>query len=70
MPYIEIDTFKGVDRFIKDLLEELDIIDEYLEYSRTIPSSFRVRFQPASSAIRDGHGSQQRPIDLTGDDSP
>lgn len=70
MPYIEIETFKGVESIIKDLLEELDTIDEYLNYSRSIPRSFRVRFQPASTFIRDGLGSSmRRPIDLTRDDS-
>jgi hypothetical protein len=65
---IEINQPQSVENYIKDLLEELDIQDQYYTYSLTIPRSFRVRFAPASSLITYGVGSHGEPIDLTGDD--
>ena len=65
---IEIGQPQSVEDYIKDLLDELDIQDQYYTYSLTIPRSFRVRFAPASTFISNGTGSRREPIDLTGDD--
>jgi hypothetical protein len=66
--YIEIDSYQPVEEFILDLLEELDVIDEYHNYSLSIPPVFRLRFDPLPRLVRqDGFGSRVNPVDLTGE---
>ena len=65
---VDIDQPQSVEEYIKDLLDELEIQDQYHTYSLTIPRSFRVRFAPAPILITNGAGSRGEPIDLTGDD--
>lgn len=58
----------GLGFFIIELFEDLEIQEKYESYSQTIPSSFRVRFAPASIIIHDGQdspGGRTNPIDLS-----
>jgi len=63
MPFV-LNQPQPVEAFIAELLEDLDIIDEYIEYSERLPVAFRVNFDPVVRII-DGPGSRQEPIDLS-----
>ena len=66
--FIEIDRYQPVEEFILDLLDELDVIDQYHFYSLSLPPVFRLRFDPVPRLIRqDGFGSRVDPVDLTGE---
>lgn len=69
MPYslgVEIVEPQSVEDFIEELLEDLRVIDEYFNYSLTIPTAFRVRFAPASSLVHVNNlGTRTFPIDLS-----
>lgn len=54
--------------FIQDLLDDLEVQEEYERYAVTIPSSFRVRFAAASTIINQDEnspGGRTNPIDLS-----
>lgn len=69
MPYFDYEdpSSFSIEGFIEELLEDLRIADEYEIYSRSIPSTFRVRFAPASTLIQDefSPGGRNNPIDLS-----
>lgn len=60
---VVIDQPQPIEEFIAELLEDLDILDSYYNYSLTIPTAFRVRFAPAVSLIN-GPGSRAQPIEV------
>lgn len=58
----------GIGDFIQELLDDLEIEDNYDSYAQTIPPSFRVRFASASTIVpfdRFSSGGRNNPIDLS-----